>query len=168
MSTVAALTAHKTKIVATIGPASRDPAVLEPLIRAGVDVVRLNFSHGEPQEHLAVAHAARAIAQSAGRPLAVLQDLSGPKIRTGRVPQPIELRPGETVVITDRGRPVARLESVFADSSADPVGRLARLERRGLLRRASGPPAKTPRAFAKRAKASGTLDVLLEERRSGR
>jgi pyruvate kinase len=100
---------RRSKIVATIGPASRDPAVLEPLLRAGVDVVRLNFSHGEHHEHLAVAQAARAIAQSADRPLAILQDLSGPKIRTGRVAAPLLLRPGETVVITTdesvEGRP---------------------------------------------------------------
>jgi pyruvate kinase len=91
---------HRSKIVATIGPASRDPRVLEQLLRAGVDVVRLNFSHGEPAEHLAVAQAAREIAQTTGCPLAVLQDLSGPKIRTGRVAQPVELRAGETVVVT--------------------------------------------------------------------
>jgi prevent-host-death family protein len=78
------------------------------------------------------------------------------------------VRHGETVVITDRGRPVARLESVVTDFSADPAGRLARLERRGLLRRAGAPPAKTPRSFARRAKASGALEFLLEERRSGR
>ena len=78
------------------------------------------------------------------------------------------VRHGETVVITDRGRPVARLESVVADVSPDPAGRLARLERRGLLRRAASPPAKTPRPFGRRTKASGALDLLLEARRSGR
>jgi prevent-host-death family protein len=78
------------------------------------------------------------------------------------------VRHGETVVITDRGRPVARLESVVTDASADPAGRLARLERRGLLRRAAAPAARTPRAFARRSKASGALDLLLEERRADR
>ena len=100
---------RRSKIVATIGPASRDRAVLEPLLLAGVDVIRLNFSHGEHHEHLAVARAAREIAQAADRPLAILQDLSGPKIRTGRVAQPVELRDGETVRITTdesvEGRP---------------------------------------------------------------
>jgi pyruvate kinase len=91
---------RRAKIVATIGPASRDPAVLERLILAGVDVLRLNFSHGEPHEHLAVAEEARAIAAAADRPLAILQDLSGPKIRTGRVREPIDLRDGAEVVIT--------------------------------------------------------------------
>jgi prevent-host-death family protein len=78
------------------------------------------------------------------------------------------VRHGETVVITDRGRPVARLESVVTDPSADPAGRLARLERRGLLRRAPMPAAKTPRAFARRSKAAGALELLLEERRASR
>ena len=100
---------RRSKIVATVGPASRDPAVLERLLRAGVDVVRLNFSHGEHHEHLRVAQAARALARVSDRPLAVLQDLSGPKIRTGRVAQPIALREGEGVVITTdesvEGRP---------------------------------------------------------------
>jgi pyruvate kinase len=102
---------RRSKIVATIGPASRDLAVLEQLLRGGVDVVRLNFSHGEPDDHLAVAQAARAIAAAAGRPLAILQDLSGPKIRTGRVAgnQPVDLRDGDTVAITTdesvEGRP---------------------------------------------------------------
>jgi pyruvate kinase len=102
---------RRSKIVATIGPASSDPVVLEQLLRAGVDVVRLNFSHGEHREHLAVTQAARAIAHAADRPLAILQDLSGPKIRTGRVAgnQPVELRDGDTVTITTdetvEGRP---------------------------------------------------------------
>ena len=71
--------------MATIGPASRDRAVLERLIAAGVNVVRLNFSHGAHEEHLAVMKAVREISASLGRPIALLQDLSGPKIRTGKV-----------------------------------------------------------------------------------
>ena len=78
------------------------------------------------------------------------------------------VRHGETVVITDRGRPVARLESVVTDVSGDPAGRLARLERRGLLRRGGAPPARALRPFARGARASGALDLLLEERRSDR
>src|SRR6185295_9211040 len=93
---------RRTKIVATIGPASREPAVLARLLAAGVDVVRLNFSHGEHEQHLQVMKAARDIAARAGRPLALLQDLSGPKIRTGKLQggQPIELRAGERITIT--------------------------------------------------------------------
>jgi pyruvate kinase len=74
-----------TKIVATIGPASREPRVLQLLVQAGIDVVRLNFSHGEHADHLAALRSVREIAGAAGRPVAVLQDLSGPKIRTGKV-----------------------------------------------------------------------------------
>ena len=58
--------------------------MLERLLRAGVDVLRLNFSHGSHEQHLAVMRAAREIAARLGRPLALLQDLSGPKIRTGQ------------------------------------------------------------------------------------
>ncbi len=78
------------------------------------------------------------------------------------------VRHGETVVITDRGRPVARLESVVTDPSADPAGRLARLERRGLLKRAAAAPPKALRPLSRPRRASGALDLLLEERRSGR
>jgi pyruvate kinase len=74
-----------TKIVATIGPASRELKVLQLLVQAGIDVVRLNFSHGEQADHLAVLRSVREIASAAGRPVSVLQDLSGPKIRTGKV-----------------------------------------------------------------------------------
>jgi pyruvate kinase len=74
-----------TKIVATVGPASSGRDVLERLIRAGVDVIRLNFSHGEHAEHLEVMRSAREISRALDRPLALLQDLSGPKIRTGKV-----------------------------------------------------------------------------------
>ncbi|HEY3121271.1 MAG TPA: pyruvate kinase [Vicinamibacteria bacterium] len=93
---------RRTKIVATIGPASREPAVLERLMRAGVDVVRLNFSHGEHEQHLAVMTAAREIASRLDRPIALLQDLSGPKIRTGKLRGggPVELSDGQRIVIT--------------------------------------------------------------------
>ncbi|MGH2668740.1 MAG: type II toxin-antitoxin system Phd/YefM family antitoxin [bacterium] len=80
------------------------------------------------------------------------------------------VRHGDTVIITDRGRPVARLVSVLADAADDPDGRLARLERRGGLRRAVTPP---PRAVVLRPlprtkKPSGVLDALLKDRRHGR
>jgi pyruvate kinase len=93
---------RRTKIVATIGPASRDPQVLERLILAGVNVVRLNVSHGEHEQHLAVMRAVREIAARLDRAVALLQDLSGPKIRTGKLAGggPVELRDGARVVIT--------------------------------------------------------------------
>ncbi|MDE2276925.1 MAG: pyruvate kinase, partial [Burkholderiales bacterium] len=73
-----------TKIVATLGPASSDPEVLERLLRAGVDVVRLNFSHGRAQDHIALAGLVREIALKVGKPVALMADLQGPKIRVGK------------------------------------------------------------------------------------
>ncbi len=76
----------RTKIVATLGPASRDPAVLLKMVEAGVDVFRLNFSHGTHDEHSATLETIRSISKQMGRQLAVLQDLCGPKIRLGDIP----------------------------------------------------------------------------------
>jgi pyruvate kinase len=76
----------RTKIVATLGPASRDPATLRALVEAGVDLFRLNFSHGEPLDHTATLRAVRDVADRAGRVVGVLQDLGGPKIRLGPIP----------------------------------------------------------------------------------
>ena len=73
-----------TKIVATLGPASSDPAVLEQLLRAGVDVVRLNFSHGTAQDHIDRAQLVRDTAVRVGKPVALMADLQGPKIRVGK------------------------------------------------------------------------------------
>lgn len=73
-----------TKIVATLGPASSDPVILEQLIRAGVNVVRLNFSHGKAQDHIDRARMVREAAQRAGREVAIMADLQGPKIRVGK------------------------------------------------------------------------------------
>ncbi|NDF45435.1 MAG: pyruvate kinase, partial [Betaproteobacteria bacterium] len=75
---------HATKIVATLGPASSDPALLEKMIRAGVNVVRLNFSHGKAQDHIDRAKLVREAAQRAGREVAIMADLQGPKIRVGK------------------------------------------------------------------------------------
>jgi pyruvate kinase len=75
---------RSTKIVATLGPASGDPAVLERMVRAGVDVVRLNFSHGSAEDHLARATLVKEIARKTGRTVAIMADLQGPKIRVGR------------------------------------------------------------------------------------
>jgi pyruvate kinase len=84
-----------TKIVATLGPASSDPVILERLIRAGVDVVRLNFSHGTAQDHIDRATLVRDIAQKVGKPVALMADLQGPKIRVGKFVQgKIMLMPG--------------------------------------------------------------------------
>jgi pyruvate kinase len=78
------MTRRATKIVATLGPASSDPALLEHMIRAGVNVVRLNFSHGKAQDHIDRARLVREAAQRAGREVAIMADLQGPKIRVGK------------------------------------------------------------------------------------
>jgi pyruvate kinase len=89
---------RRTKIVATIGPASRDPEVLVRLIDAGMDVARLNFSHGSADEHAETARRVRDAANRAGRSVAILQDLPGPKLRIGRLAGDIaELKPGDRV-----------------------------------------------------------------------
>src|ERR1051326_9101815 len=76
----------RTKIVATIGPASRTPAILRQLIETGVNVFRLNFSHGTHEEHSAVLADIRTLSREMGRHVAVLQDLCGPKMRLGPIP----------------------------------------------------------------------------------
>jgi pyruvate kinase len=94
---------RRTKIVATVGPASREPDVLEALIRAGVNVFRLNMSHGEHAEHRVAYERIRAAATAADEPVAVLADLCGPKIRVGRFPGgKLELTTGEQVTVTTR------------------------------------------------------------------
>lgn len=75
----------RSKIVCTIGPASRSAEILEQLIRAGMDVARLNFSHGTQAEHLEVITAVRHIGARLGRPVAIVQDLAGLKIRVGDI-----------------------------------------------------------------------------------
>jgi pyruvate kinase len=75
---------RSTKIVATLGPASSDPAILERMVRAGVDVVRLNFSHGVAEDHLKRAALVKEIATKLGRTVAIMCDLQGPKIRIGK------------------------------------------------------------------------------------
>ena len=77
---------RKAKIVATMGPASQDEAVIETLILSGMDVARLNFSHGSHESHAVRTSHLRAVSKRLNRPLAILQDLQGPKIRVGVLP----------------------------------------------------------------------------------
>ncbi len=89
-----------TKIVATLGPASSDPALLEQMIRAGVNVVRLNFSHGTAQDHIDRARMVREAAARAGHEVAIMADLQGPKIRVGKFAEgKVFLEPGQTFVM---------------------------------------------------------------------
>jgi pyruvate kinase len=97
----AALPAHKTKIVATIGPASESQEMLVRLIRAGLDVARLNFSHGSPAQHAEVITRVRNAARETGRRVAIMADLPGPKLRLGKIdPEPIHLQPGARFTLT--------------------------------------------------------------------
>jgi len=94
---------RRTKIVATIGPASSSPEVISSLTRAGMDAARFNFSHGSREEHAARAEAVRAAQEDVGRPLAILADLQGPKLRVGDLPAPIALeRPSDAVIAFER------------------------------------------------------------------
>ena len=96
-----ALPKNKTKIVATIGPASGTPEMLERLILAGLNVARLNFSHGDFASHLERIQRIRTAAEAAGRRVAIMADLPGPKMRIGKIePEPIQLHPGENFTLT--------------------------------------------------------------------
>ncbi len=98
---------RRTKIVATLGPATSDEEGLRTLLQAGVDVVRLNFSHGTADEHRARSGLVRRLADELGRSVAVMQDLQGPKIRLGTMAGgAATLRTGaRTVLVPDDGRP---------------------------------------------------------------
>jgi pyruvate kinase len=89
---------RRTKIVATIGPASSKPEVLQQLMQM-IDGARLNFSHGTHEEHAEQARAIRAIQDELGRPVALIADLQGPKLRVGDLPEPVTLERGEDVTI---------------------------------------------------------------------
>ena len=89
-----------TKIVATLGPASNTPEMLHAMIAAGVNVVRLNFSHGKAQDHINLAMLVREASQRAGREVAIMADLQGPKIRVGKFADgKVLLVPGEQFVL---------------------------------------------------------------------
>ena len=94
---------RKAKIVATIGPASQDEKVIEQLLLGGMNVARLNFSHGDHETHAAWISVLRAVAARLGLPLAILQDLQGPKIRVGMLEEPLTLIPGKQVNLYPEG-----------------------------------------------------------------
>jgi pyruvate kinase len=91
---------RRTKIVATLGPASATSDLVTGLAKAGMDGARLNFSHGTHEEHGAYARLVRAAQEEVGRPIALIADLQGPKLRIGELEQPISLRAGDKVVVT--------------------------------------------------------------------
>ena len=93
------LPAQRSKIVCTIGPASDTPKTLERMIRAGMNVARLNLAHGTPDEHLTRIGRIRAAAEKVGQRVAILADLPGPKIRIGVLPAPVTLKRGSRVLL---------------------------------------------------------------------
>ena len=90
----------RTKIVATIGPASEDETTLLKMIRAGMNVARLNFSHGTHEDHEKIFRRIRTLSQKLGKPLAIMQDLQGVKIRVGELPAPIQLNKNAKTILT--------------------------------------------------------------------
>src|SRR5262245_2278700 len=114
---------RKTKIVATLGPATSSPEMIERLILAGMDVARLNFSHGAPEEHRERIRIVRDISGKLGRSVACLQDLAGPKIRTGPIVDPdgVELQNGARFVITTEEIPgdAARVSTTYKQLPRD-------------------------------------------------
>ena len=95
---------RRTKIVATLGPATHNPEILHGLIKVGADVLRLNFSHGTREDHARLVEMARAAAQKAGREVGILGDIPGPKIRLGDIEGDVmHLRNGQELTLTTDG-----------------------------------------------------------------
>jgi pyruvate kinase len=118
---------RRTRIVCTIGPSSASPAVLRTMISAGMDVARMNFSHGDHETHRQVATNVREAAEDAGRPVALLGDLQGPKIRTGALESAFQRRVrGRTVFLTAEPR---RAENEIEVSHHELVEALKRGDR---------------------------------------
>ena len=103
---------RKTKIVATIGPATSDEAVLDQLVAAGLNIARLNMSHATAEAATRDTQTVRRLAQKHGRALGVLMDLQGPAIRTGELPVALDLEPGEKIGLTVRGAVSEEVKSV--------------------------------------------------------
>ena len=98
---------RKAKIVCTLGPASSEISVLSRMIQAGMDVARLNFSHGSHEQHARHIHSIRRLSDELGKPVTILQDLQGPKLRVGELPEGgVQLQAGQTVILRRVTEPV--------------------------------------------------------------
>jgi pyruvate kinase len=129
--------ARRAKIICTIGPACHSEAAMRDLLRLGMDVARLNFSHGTHEDHARNIERLRKAAEKENRTVCILQDLQGPKIRTGRLErhEPIELKSGSTVIITPRdiaGSPT-RISTTFPDLASEVTTGARILLRDGLI-----------------------------------
>ena len=110
----------RTKIVCTLGPASATPEVIGALVASGLDMARINMSHGSHEAHARAIALVREAALAAGRPVAVLADLAGPKIRVGDLPKPLELTPGQRVVLAPEGTQTgAEIPTTYHDLALD-------------------------------------------------
>jgi pyruvate kinase len=118
-SATAARVGRRAKIIATIGPACHSEAAMRDLLRLGMDVARLNFSHGSHEDHARNIERLRRAADREGQSVCILQDLQGPKIRTGRLErnEPVEIKSGSTVIITPRdiAGTATRISTTFPD-----------------------------------------------------
>ena len=118
-SLTASRAGRRAKIIATIGPACHSEAAMRDLLRLGMDVARLNFSHGSHEDHARNIERLRRAADREGQSVCILQDLQGPKIRTGRLErrEPVEIKSGSTVIITPRdiSGTATRISTTFPD-----------------------------------------------------
>jgi pyruvate kinase len=148
---------RRTKIVATIGPASREPQTLLRMVQAGMDVARLNYSHGTLDEHAETVRRVRDAAGQAGKPVAILQDLPGPKLRIGPLREGIaELKPGERLTFVAGGE---ETEGDAREMSVSFAGLPGALEKGSVLYLADG--SVRLRAVEIRA-AGGEVEVEIE------
>jgi pyruvate kinase len=125
----------RTKIVCTIGPSTTSPDTVSELVRRGMDVARINMSHGDHATHAASIRAVREAAESQGRAVAILVDLQGPKIRVGRLEEPVALVAGQEVVFApeDEADPASELPTTFPGLAGDVSPGNAMLLDDGLL-----------------------------------
>ena len=111
---------RQTKIVCTLGPASSSPEVVGSLIRAGMNVARINFSHSDHETHGRAIKTVREVAASMKQPIAILADLQGPKIRVGVLPEPLVLQAGDVLTFAPEGEHVGdEIPTTYADLAAD-------------------------------------------------
>ncbi|MDT8436865.1 MAG: pyruvate kinase [Gemmatimonadota bacterium] len=112
---------RRARVLSTLGPASRDPDILRELVAAGCDGVRVNFSHSSHEDAARSVRLAREVAREAGRPVAVLADLQGPKIRVGELDAPLEIEPGRRyLVVPEDGRGEEDDEGGPGSAARDP------------------------------------------------
>ena len=99
---------RRTKIIASIGPASASDAVLKDMIEAGMDVARVNLSHGTVDDGLEIFHRIRAVSESLGRTVGIMADLPGPKVRIGKLPEAVLIEPGSQILLSPDEGPSGR------------------------------------------------------------